>query len=104
MTLDEFSQLVNHTDQEKEMHKYFDEHITLYSLLSTNFSDIIIDLKEDKSGCYYVLRPTKEADISYMVTFYNNIRVNFFSNKFIVEVTQHMDNIYIRFIKKGDMA
>ena len=103
MTLNDFSKLVTHKDQEGEMYRYFDEHCALYSLLARTFSDIIIDLEEDATGCYYVLRPIKEADISYMVSFYNNTKVSFFSHKFTVESTMHSDNIYIRFIDKKDM-
>jgi hypothetical protein len=105
MDLEQFSQLVKHKDQEKEMYKYFDEHLVLHSLLSTNFSDINIDLKEDEDGCFYLLRPSKNCDISYMESLYNNIRVDFFAHKFVVGVTICNDNnIIIRLIDKKGMA
>jgi len=101
MNLEEFSNLVTHSNKESEMCKYFDQHLTLYSLLEDKFADILIDLKEDTQGCYYILRAAKEADIKHMESFYNNIRVDFFSHQFIVESTIHRSNIHIRFIDKS---
>jgi hypothetical protein len=102
LTLEEFSKYVNHKDIKQEMHKYFDEHILLYSLIHSNFSDMTIDLKEDEDGCYYVLCPDRNIDISYMEQFYNNISVNFFSHRYIVS-SKLCDNknIIIRFIDKN---
>jgi hypothetical protein len=86
------------------MQKYFDEHLTLYSLLYSNFNDINIDLKEDTNGCYYILSPINNADITYMQEFYNDLAVNFFSHKFIAKVSLIKNkNINIRFIDKRDM-
>jgi hypothetical protein len=101
MRLEEFSNYIKFKDKERELNQYFDEHLLLYSLLSDKFSDdLLIDLKEDKDGCYYILHPVENIDISYMKTFYNNLQLEFYSRKFIIEASMSKNNIKLRFRKR----
>ena len=100
MNLDEFSQLVKYKDREQGVSSHFDEHLALYSLLYAKFSDLIIELKEDKHKCCYILKAINDADIKYMVEFYNDLPINFFSRKFIIEATMVKNSIHIIFKDK----
>ena len=102
MTLDEFAIFIHHKNIEKEMHIFFDEHLALYNLLSSSFTNDDIDIYciEDKNGCHYLLKPLNNSDISKIVI-YNKIPINFYAHEYITNVKLNKNNTAnIRFVDK----
>lgn len=107
MTIEEFAHMVQYKDQERQLSKYFDEHLALYALVCEVVKDkaIVIDFREDKSGCQYMLSPVNSnVDLSYMEAFYNKVNFNLCAHHYQAEVKFSRGKVGIRFIDIRGMA
>lgn len=100
MTIEQFASFINYDNKEKQMPKYFDEHLAIYTLLhgmvQGKESGIAIDFKEDKN-CKYVLSAI-DGDISYMQNLFANLQMKVAAHHYNVDVQCIRGIVYIRFL------
>lgn len=103
MVLEEFHHelhgIGDETDQ-KLTNKYLDESMILFSLIHSNYSkQIEISFHELKGGASFILHPTRDSiDISYMERLYNDLQLNFFSRRYLVQVGMKGKDIEIKLV------
>lgn len=103
MTIEQFASFVNYNDQAKQLPQYFDQHLALYTLLSELVcpgSKLIIDFKEDKDGCRYILGlpSSTDSDITYMKDFFKDLTFTLCAHHFKADVRSIKGKVSMRFL------
>ena len=100
MTIEQFASFINHSDQEKQVSKYFDEHLAIYAILSEMVGDnskLIIDFKEDKGKCQFILSSISN-DLSFMQGFFKDLQFRLAGHHYKVEVRCVKGTVHMQFI------
>ena len=99
MTVEQFASFINYDNKAKQIPKYFDEHLAIFTLLhgmvQGKESGIIIDFKEDKCG--YSLSAV-DGDIGYMQKLFSDLQLKVAAHHYNVDVQCVRGNVIIKFL------